>query len=105
MKKLSIALAIAALFAANAFAQADKPGEDKALTAKPATAAEKAAAKSARKAEGAATAKSAKADDTPANMGKAKGHTKSERKSAAAKRKAEGAKATKEPKDVSGPNS
>lgn len=104
MKKLSIALAIAALFAANAFAQADKPGEDKAPVAKPATAAEKSAAKQSRKAEGSATAKTVKGDDSPNSLGTAKVHSKDEKKQASAKRKSEGAKATKEPKDSSTAN-
>lgn len=109
MKKslLAVSVAIASLLAANAFAQADKPGESKAAPSAPATAAEKAEAKQARKAEGKTVAKSTKtnADASPESMGTRKSHTKPQHKAARAHRKAEGTKATKEPKDQSGPAS
>lgn len=101
MSKSIIAIALAALFAAPVFAQTPGPGQDRSQSAKPATATEKAAAKSARKAEGAATAKTASmADADPAIKGKAKAATPEERKAAAMKRKSEGAAANKDPKVV-----
>ena len=104
MKKLTLAIALAALFAANVFAQT--AGEDHGVKAAPATSADKAAAKQSRKAEGQAATKSAKSGDAdPSSMGKAHTTTKAERKLAAEKRKAAGTKAVKEPKDPSSPAS
>lgn len=73
MKKslLTLSVAIAAMLAANAFAQADKAGETKAAPSAPATAAEKAEAKQARKAEGKTVAKSTKTD---ADLAREHGH-------------------------------
>lgn len=109
MKKIALAIALAGAFAAVAtpsFAQSPGPGEDRAVSSKPATKAEKADAKKARKAEGAVTAKSGpKADADPSSMGKAKSTTKDQKTAAKKARKAEGAKATKEPKDMTGPSS
>lgn len=104
MKKLSLIVAMAALLAANAFAQNPGPGEDQASKAKPATASEKAQAKSTRKTEGAKVAKSTKTDAEPGNATTAKHTTKTERKDASKARKSEGAKAAKAPKDAAGPN-
>jgi len=105
MKKVSLAIALAALLGASAFAQTSGPGQDKSSASKPATAAEKAAAKSARKTIGAAAAKEdTHADADPAAAGGAR-LPKAERKAASVKRKAAGAKAIKEPKDATGPNS
>lgn len=109
MKKilLTLSVALATAFAANAFAQADKPGESKAAPSETATKAEKAEAKAARKTTGKAVAKGTKShgDADTSTMGTAKSHTKAQRKAAAAKRKAEGKDATKEPKDQAGPAS
>lgn len=103
MKKvvLTLGLALASLLAANAYAQADVPGEARAAKSEPATKAEKAEAKAARKSEGKKVAKATKshADASPDNMGTAKAHSKAERKAAAAERKAAGKAAAKEPKD------
>jgi hypothetical protein len=99
MKNLSLALALAALFAGSAFAQTAGPGQDRSVTSAPATATQKAAAKSDRKAEGKAAVKNEAPDASPGGAGVAKSATPAERKTAAAKRKAEGAKATKAPKD------
>lgn len=104
MKKLNLVIAMAALLAANAFAQTSGPGEDKAAHAKPATASEKAEAKSTRKAEGAKVAKSTKTDAEPGNATTAKHTTKTERKDASKARKTEGTKAAKAPKEAAGPN-
>lgn len=100
MKKSLLIAAIAALFAAQAFAQADKPGESKAAPSTPATKAEKAAAKQSRKAEGTTAAKSQHGDDSPASGGVAKKNTKAEKAAAKSKRKAEGTDATKAKKDA-----
>lgn len=106
MKKLTLAIAAAALLAANAYAQTSGPGQDQAATAKPATAAEKAAAKGARKEAGKEAVKTTTtADAEPSSLGAAKSASQAERSAAASKRKAAGAKATKQPKDMSGPNS
>jgi hypothetical protein len=107
MKKtvLTLSTVLACLFAASAFAQKDVPGEARAAPSAPATKAEKAAAKTARKGEGAAVAKTATgADDQPAAMGKAKVSSKSDKALAKAKRKSEGAEAAKSMKEKSGPN-
>lgn len=104
MKRLLLTLAATILLAGSAFAQTPGPGGDKAVTSPAATATEKAAAKSARKAEGAAVAKSAQpGDDRPASASKTK-VAKSERKLAHAKRKVEGAKVSKQPKEATGTN-
>ena len=101
MKKSLLIAAIAALFAAQAFAQTSAPGEDKSAVSKPASKTEKAAAKDTRKAEGAKTAKSQQpGDDKPASAGTAGKASKSEKQAAKTKRKAEGADAAKTPKDV-----
>jgi hypothetical protein len=102
MKPLILAVAVAALFAANV--QAQSPGDDRASVSKPATATEKAEAKQARKAEGRAVAKARKTGDSdPSSLGTAKMHSKGERKEAAARRKAAAAKLVREPRDMSQP--
>lgn len=101
MKKavLTLSIALASLFAANAYAQKDVPGEARAAPSAKATQAEKDAAKQARKAEGSATAKTASmADDQPSSAGKAKVASKTDKEQAKAKRKTEGAEAAKGPK-------
>jgi len=105
MNRLFLAVAVSALVALPAFAQTPGPGQDRAETSNPATAAEKAKAKAARKAEGRDASRTAVlADDEPGNTATGERTTKAERKEAAAKRKAEGAKAVKSPKDTSGPS-
>lgn len=102
MKKtvLTLSIALASLFAANAFAQKDVPGEGKAVLSTPAAPAEKAAAKKARKSEGAVVAKThATGDAQPAAMGKARVASTSEKAAAKTKRKAEGAAAARGPKE------
>jgi hypothetical protein len=101
MKKSLLLAAIAALFAAQAFAQTSAPGEDKSAVSKPATKTEKQAAKQSRKAEGAKTAKTDQAgDDKPATAATAPKASKAEKQAAKSKRKAEGADAAKSPKDL-----
>jgi hypothetical protein len=100
MKKSLLIAAIAALFAAQAFAQTSAPGEDKSAVSKPATKTEKAAAKNTRKAEGNKAAKASQpGDDKPATAATAPKATKSEKQTAKAKRKSDGSDATKMPKD------
>ena len=91
---LPVSLALAQLFVMSAFAQSKgeaDPAQSKAAMSAPASPADKAAAKSERKAAGKAVAKSdaAKAED-PMNksMGTAKVASKDERKAAAKARKA-----------------
>lgn len=109
MKKavLTLSIVLASLLGASAFAQSKgeaDPEQSKAMPSKPATKAEKAAAKTARKAEGKSVAKEGLGNsERPSTT--ATRAAKSERQAAKSKRKAEGAKATKEPKDVSGPSS
>lgn len=101
MKKSLLIAAIAALFAAQTFAQTSAPGEDKSAVSKPASKTEKAAAKQTHKSEGAKAAKAAQpGDDRPASAGTAGKASKSEKQAAKSKRKAEGADAAKSPKDV-----
>jgi NADH-quinone oxidoreductase subunit C/WASH complex subunit FAM21 len=96
---LTLALAAAQMLAVNAFAQVKgevDPAQSKAIPAAKATPTEKAAAKAARKAEGAKAAKTAMPGDAkPESVGVAKAATKEERKAAAAKRKTETAAAVK----------
>ena len=110
MKKavLTLSIVLASLLGASAFAQSKgeaDPEQSKAMPTKPATKAEKAAAKTARKAEGKKIAKETKAGDDQPGSTATHSTSKSDRKVAKSKRKTEGAKATKEPKDVSGPSS
>lgn len=101
MKKSLLVAAVAALFAAQAFAQASAPGEDKSAVSKPATKTEKAAAKQSRKAEGAAAAKTEQpGDDKPATAATAPKASKADKQAAKAKRKSEGSDAAKSKKDV-----
>jgi hypothetical protein len=105
MPKLTLSIILATMFASGAFAQTSGPGQDKAVQSAPATAAEKAEAKAARKQEGSIAAKTApRAEGDPSSLGTARSTTKAERKAAKTKRKAAGAKAAKEPKETSGPN-
>ena len=99
MKKslLSLALALASMLAVNAYAQKAAPGEDRAVPAASATKEEKAAAKDARKTEGAKAAKSGAESDKPSTTASKK-TTKAEKDAAKAKRKTEGAEAAKAPK-------
>jgi hypothetical protein len=106
MKKtlLTLSIALASLFATQAFAQKDVAGEARAVPAAKTTPAEKADAKVARKTIGTAAVKSSTAgDDKPATTATAK-RTKGETLAARAKRKSAGAEATKAAKDKSGPN-
>lgn len=112
MKKLIVplTLALAQVFAVNAFAQSKgeaDPAQSKAQTLPKASPEEKAAAKSARKAEGRAIAKSKKteADDMPSSAGVAKQTTKEERRAAKAKRKATTAEALRKGEIPSGEKS
>jgi hypothetical protein len=101
---LTIATAICALFAANAFAQKDVPGEARGASTYKASPAEKAEAKAERRAEGAAAVKAHQAgDDRPSTTASVK-VSKSEKALAKAKRKSAGIEANKAPKDQSGPN-
>jgi hypothetical protein len=92
---LTLSLALAQMLAVSAFAQTKgeaDPAQSKAIPSAPATAAEKAAAKKARKAEGATAAKEEKKageDVDNKSKGVAKVATKAERKAAAKKRKGE----------------
>lgn len=103
MKKaiLTIGLAVASLLGANAFAQADKPGETKSVPAYKPSPDEKAQVNQERKAEGRKIARSTKshADASPESMGMRKSSTKADRSLANAKRKSEGRKVAREPKD------
>lgn len=101
-----VALAVAQLFAMNAFAQTKgeaDPAGAKAVPAKAATAEEKAAAKETRKTEGMKKAKagSITRDDKDV-AGKAKVATKAERKEAAKARKAAAASSLKKGEISSG---
>lgn len=107
MKKivLSVSLVLAQMLAVSAIAQSKgeaDPAQSKAIPSKPATAEEKAAAKSTRKAEGAAQAKTGVKGDRPSTTAKAKAATKEERAAARAKRKAEAAAALKKGEIPSG---
>lgn len=102
MKKiiLPLSIALAQMLAVSAFAQtkggeADPTGA-KAAPSAPATPAEKAAARTDRKTEGAAAAKSeAPQEGMPQSAGTARKTTKAQRKAAHAKRKAAAAAAVK----------
>ena len=88
---LAAGLALAQLSAVNAMAQSKgeaDPAQSKAIPSKPATAAEKAAAKATRKSEGAVAAKEFKGGEGPQTAGKAKVATKDQRAEAAKVRKA-----------------
>jgi hypothetical protein len=101
MKKSLLIAAIAALFAAQAFAQTSAPGEDKSAVSKPATKTEKAAAKDTRKGEGSKAAKASQpGDDKPATTATAGKASKSDKDAAKAKRKSEGSDAAKGKKDA-----
>lgn len=101
MKKplLTLSIALASFFAAGAFAQKDVPGEGRAAPAAKATPAEKAAAKDARKAEGAVAAKADQPGEKPTNAA-SKTVAKTDKEAAKTKRKAEGAAAAKSKKDA-----
>jgi hypothetical protein len=108
MNKLvfSLSLALAQMLAVSAIAQtrgeAD-PAQSKAIPSQPATKAEKAAAKSQRKAEGAQASKSHKTGDAdPSSLGTARKTTKEERAAARQKRKAAVAPAVKKGEIPSG---
>ena len=107
MNRIIIAagLALAQLFAVNAMAQSKgeaDPEQSKAIPCKPATAAEKAAAKAARKSEGTTAAKAFTGGDCPESAGKAKVATKEQRAEAAKVRKASAAAALKKGEISSG---
>lgn len=106
MKKvlLSLSVLLASMFAANAYAQKDVPGEGKAAPSAPATKEEKASAKAARKEEGKKATKEDTHSDMPATTATKK-VSKEEKAAAKAKRKAAGAEATKEPKVDTSPTS
>ncbi|HWI83050.1 hypothetical protein [Ramlibacter sp.] len=103
---LAVTLAAAQLFAVSAFAQSKgeaDPAQSKAIPSKPATAEEKAAAKSARKTESMKQAKTEKAQDQEhKTLGKAKVATKAERKEAAKTRRASAAASLKKGEISSG---
>jgi hypothetical protein len=105
---IPVSLALAQLFAVNAFAQAKgeaDAADAKAIPTKPATATEKAAAKQTRKAEGKAASKSdvaAGQPDEAKSMGTAKVATKEQRKAAAKARKASAKSALKKGEISSG---
>ena len=108
MKKplITLSMALAALFASNAFAQTPGPGQDRAVDSKKATAAEKEAAKKARKAEGSAAAKADQpGEDKPGTAAARTKLSPTEKAEASAKRKQAGAAESKSPKDKSGPAS
>jgi hypothetical protein len=101
MKKslLTLSIALAALLGMPSFAQKAASGEDRAVPAGKTTLSEKAKAKAARRAEGAAAAKAYQpGDDRPATTAGTK-VSDSEKLSAKAKRKAAGIAAEKSPKD------
>ena len=105
---LSLSLVVAQMLAVSAFAQSKgeaDPEQAKAIPSAPATKAEKAAAKSTRKAEGSKVAKAALKvgeDEDNKSKGTAKVATKAERKAAAIKRKADVAPAVKKGEISSG---
>jgi hypothetical protein len=103
---LSLSLALAQMLAVSALAQSKgeaDPAQSKAVPSAPATADQKAAAKSARKSEGALAVKQLPAADASnKSMGVAKVATKEERKAATLKRKAEVAPAVKKGEIPSG---
>jgi len=102
---LAASLAIAQIFAVSALAQTKgeaDPAQAKAIPSKPATAEEKATAKSARKAEGSAAAKSFTGGESPQSVGKAKVATKEQRAEAAKARKAAAKSALKKGEISSG---
>lgn len=102
---LAVSLAIAQVFAVSAMAQTKgeaDPAQSKAIPSKPATAEEKAAAKSARKAEGSVAAKSFTGGEKPEGAGKAKVATKEQRAEAAKARKASAKSALKKGEISSG---
>ncbi len=90
---LTLGMTLAAALGNSALAQSRgeaDPDQARAAATKPATKAEKAAARKDRITEGNEVSKTAtSADDMPNNLGRAKASTKSERAAAAAQRKAE----------------
>jgi hypothetical protein len=100
MKKFALALcAAAALIASNvALAQSDVPGESRAAPSKPATKAEKDAAKTKRKSEGASSAKTGEGrlEEPAVPVTKKKKATAEEKAAGKSSRKAAGTQATKE---------
>jgi hypothetical protein len=102
---LSVSLALAQLVAVNALAQTKgeaDPAQSKAIPSAPATAAEKAAAKQTRKAEGKQAASAFKGGEGPSTDAKAKVATKEERADAAKKRKVAAASSLKKGEISSG---
>ena len=81
------------------------PAQSRAAPAKKATPAEKAAARQARRKEGAEVARSATgADDNPSSAGAARKYTREDRKAAAAKRRSDTSAAVKRGEISSGDN-
>lgn len=106
MRLLTALLSIAlAQLSFSAFAQVRgevDPAQSKAVPSERATPAEKAAAKQARKTEGAAAAKAYTGGETPSTTAKAKAATKEERQAARQQRKAAIAPAVKKGEIPSG---
>jgi NADH-quinone oxidoreductase subunit C/WASH complex subunit FAM21 len=103
MKKslLTLSIALAGLLGMPAHAQKAASGEDRAVPAEKTSLSEKAKAKAARRAEGAAAAKADQpGDDRPGTTASTK-VSNTERLAAKAKRKAAGTEAEKSPKDPS----
>jgi Flp pilus assembly protein CpaB len=103
---LTLSMALAALLANSAMAQSRgeaDPDQYKATPAKPATQAEKVAARKARLAAGKDVSRTAtSADDAPNNAGMARTVSKSDRQAAQIKRKAETSEALKRGEGSSG---
>jgi hypothetical protein len=93
---LTITATAVALLASNAYAQSDTPGEGRAAPSKPATKAEKQAAKEKRRATSKEVSKKGEGHtDTSTSAGTAKANTAEEKAAAKTKRKATGTEAAK----------
>ena len=88
-------VAVLALFASSAQAQADKPGEDRAVSSKPSSASEKADAKAKRQAAGKEVVKKDEGRVDDAGVAGGKKATAEEKAAGKAKRQAEGKAAAK----------
>ena len=93
---LTVTAAAVALLASNVYAQSDTPGEGRAAASKPATKAEKQAAKEKRRATSKEVVKKDEGrTDTAGSAGTAKGASAEEKAAAKSKRKAAGAETAK----------
>jgi cytoskeletal protein RodZ len=106
MKKtiLTLCIGAACLLAPSAFAQTTAQDQTNASPAKPATQAEKDAARKARQAAGKKATAAGQESDKPESSGKVTGTTSAERKKTNAARRAKNANVAKEPKVDKSPN-